>query len=105
MIVRNVLVETRVFHHVADCNGSYDQNHILFDCTNNLLVANCDGITECVCADINSNYYCDPDCTGTLDCAGICDGPNRLDSCGVCDSNPPITVYKTATAYSVDQRP
>lgn len=72
---------------VADCNGSYDDSHILFDCVNDVLVDSCDGITECVCADVSATYYCDPDCTGTLDCAGICDGPNRLDSCGVCDAD------------------
>ena len=72
---------------VADCNGSYDLTHILYDCGNNTIVNDCAGVTECVCADINATYYCDPDCTGTLDCAGICDGGNLLDSCGVCDAD------------------
>ena len=72
----------------ADCSGSFDQNHVLFDCANELLVDSCDGVSECVCADLTATYYCDPDCTGTLDCAGICDGGNSLDNCGVCDADP-----------------
>ena len=73
-----------------DCDGDYDQLDILVNCdvTPAVPVDSCDGIESCVCSPIDANNYCAPDCEGTLDCAGVCDGPSQFDDCGICDSDP-----------------
>ena len=88
MIVRNVLVETRVFHHVADCNGSYDQNHILRLHKQSIVKTvwhNRVRLRISTRIIIVTLTVREPSIAPNLR------RPNRLDSCGVCDQ--PSTLY------------